>query len=99
MVAAPPQPQPEKPPATSAFLSFFTPSPLLWVSVALAAIPVFIFSYGAAKINWNVNQSYIWSIIAFFFSGFYYPYYAFFQMKTLGIVSSTVQAIGARRRR
>jgi hypothetical protein len=55
-----------------------------------------IFSYGAAKVNWTVNQSYFWAIIAFIFSGFYYPYYAFFQAPS---VSGIMQAVGARRRR
>jgi hypothetical protein len=65
----------------------------------VSAIPTIIFNYGAAKINWSINQSYFWAVVAFFFSGLYYPYYAFFQLKTLGVVSSTVQSIGARRRR
>ena len=65
----------------------------------LGSLPAIIFNYGAAKINWSVNQSYFWAVIAFLFSGFYYPYYAFFQLKTLGAVSSTIQAVGARRRR
>ena len=73
-------------------------SPLGWVLTAIGFLPMIIFSYGAAKVNWAVNQSYFWAIIAFLFSGFYYPYYAFFQMPTT-ITGSVMQAVGARRRR
>lgn len=41
-------------------------------------LPTILFNYGAAKLNYSVNQSYFWAIVAFFFSAIYYPYYAFF---------------------
>lgn len=72
-------------------------SPLAWVWAAIGFLPMLIFSYGAAKVNWTVNQSYFWAILAFLFSGFYYPYYAFFQAPSG--VSGIMQAVGARRRR
>ena len=67
-----------------------------WFLIAL--LPMLIFSYGAAKLNYSINQSMFWSIVAFWFSGLYYPYYAFFQAPT-GIISSAAAAVGARRRR
>ncbi len=79
---------------SSAVVSSITP--LGWVLIAIGFLPMIIFSYGAAKVNWSVNQSYFWAIIAFIFSGFYYPYYAFFQVPS---VSGIMQAVGARRRR
>ena len=86
---------PVQPSVSSALLSGV--SPLAWVWAAIGFLPMIIFSYGAAKVNWTVNQSYFWAIIAFLFSGFYYPYYAFFQAPSS--VSGIMQAIGARRRR
>ena len=65
----------------------------------------FLYSYGAAKLSWHYNMymgnsgsAFIWSLISFFFSGFYYPYYALFldpvaTMKHLNSVS-----VGGRRR-
>lgn len=69
---------------------------LFWVMVGI--LPTIIFNWGAAKLNWSINQSNFWAIVAFFFSGFYYPYYAFFQAPT-GFISSAAAAVGARRRR
>lgn len=71
-------------------------SATMWFLISL--LPMLIFSYGAAKLNYSVNQSMFWSIVAFWFSGLYYPYYAFFQAPT-GVISSTFAAVGARRRR
>ena len=78
---------PEKKSITSEIFSGVGPT--FWISL----VALLIFSYGAAKVNWSVNQSYFWSIVAFLFSGFYYPYYAFFQ-----IPSTMIQAVGGRRR-
>lgn len=93
---ASPTPPAQPPSLSSALLSGV--SPLTWIWFAIGFLPMLIFSYGAAKVNWSVNQSYFWAIIAFLFSGFYYPYYAFFQMPT-SITGSVMQAVGARRRR
>lgn len=87
---------PVQPSVYSTFLSSISPLGILWAVIGF--LPMIIFSYGAAKVNWSVNQSYFWAIIAFLFSGFYYPYYAFFQMPTT-ITGSVMQAVGARRRR
>ena len=45
----------------------------------------FIYSYGAAKLSYcyntsigNAESAFIWSLLAYFFSGFYYPFYALF---------------------
>ena len=45
----------------------------------------FAYSYGAAKLSYcynvstgNANSAFLWSLLAYFFSGFYYPYYALF---------------------
>lgn len=54
----------------------------------LAALPTLIFNWGAAKLNWSVNQSWGWATLAFLFSGFYYPYYAFFQLPAPGILGA-----------
>lgn len=76
------QPPAQEPPQANATLSggfwsyLASSGALLWA--ALGLLPTIIFNYGAAKLNWSVNQSYFWSILAFCFSGIYYPYYAFF---------------------
>lgn len=62
---------------TGGFWSYLASSgALLWA--ALGLLPTIIFNYGAAKLNYSANQSYFWAVVAFFFSGFYYPYYAFY---------------------
>lgn len=70
-------------------------STLQIVLAVLSLIPTIIIAYGAAKISWSVNQSVFWAIIDFIFAGFYYPYYAYFQLPQPGLMG----AIGARRRR
>jgi len=53
-------------------------------SVGIVCFFSFVYSYGAAKLSYAYNTSigsssaFLWSILAFFFSGLYYPYYAFF---------------------
>lgn len=59
----------------------------------LGLLPTIIFSWGAAKLNWSVNQSWFWATIAFLFSGIYYPYYAFFVLP-----APTSTLLGAARR-
>jgi hypothetical protein len=44
----------------------------------LGSLPMIIFSLGAAKLSYDRFQSFGWAILAFIFSGIYYPYYAFF---------------------
>jgi hypothetical protein len=44
----------------------------------LGSLPMIIFSLGAAKLSYDRFQSFGWAILAFIFSGLYYPYYAFF---------------------
>ena len=52
--------------------------------IFLLLIFTFLYSYGAASLSYNycvyTNNSgaFLWSLLAFFFSGFYYPYYALF---------------------
>jgi len=53
-------------------------------SVGVFLVGSFLYSFGAAKLSYAYNSSigsssaFLWSILAFFFSGLYYPYYAFF---------------------
>jgi hypothetical protein len=44
----------------------------------LGSLPMLLFSLGAAKLSYDKFQSFGWAILAFIFSGIYYPYYAFF---------------------
>jgi amino acid transporter len=79
----------------------------LMVSVGLVAFFSFIYSLGAAKLSYAYNTSvgsssaFLWAIIAFFFSGFYYPYYAFFvdPVGSTAISSVLPPVIGGRRRK
>jgi hypothetical protein len=65
-----------------------------------------IYSYGAAKLSYAYNTSVgsssaiLWSILAFMFSGIYYPYYAYF-VNPVGApsVSMTLPIVGGRRRK
>lgn len=81
-------------PSLSLLSGFSGMGGLVWA--LLMALPTLIFNWGAAKVNWSVNQSWGWATLAFFFSGFYYPYYAFFQLPAPSIVGALM---GARRRR
>jgi hypothetical protein len=66
----------------------------------------FVYSLGAAKLSYAYNTSvgnsmaFVWAILAFFFSGFYYPYYAFF-VNPVGVsaISSILPTVGGRRRK
>jgi hypothetical protein len=68
-------------------------------------ITSFLYSYGAAKLSYAYNTSvgssntFLWSILAFFFSGFYYPFYAFFVNPVGAPPSITTPLIGGRRRK
>lgn len=49
-----------------------------WTAGLLAILPSLLFSFGAAKLSYDRFRSIGWAIVAFIFSAFYYPYYAFF---------------------
>jgi hypothetical protein len=69
-----PQKQPsETPTATSNGIPI-----MAIVSGVISFIFIFIYNYGAAKLSYSRYGSIGWSILAFFFSGLYYPYFAFF---------------------
>ena len=75
-------------------------------SVGFFLISSFIYSYGAAKLSYAYNTSlgssnaFLWSILAFFFSGFYYPFYAFF-VNPVGAAPASITSplIGGKRRK
>ena len=92
-----PAADPAAAPASGTFFGSLVASitPLGVLYFVLGSLPSIIFAYGAAKVNWSVNQSPFWAVIAFLFCGFYYPYYAFFQLPA----GSVLQTMGARRRR
>ena len=62
----------------------------------IGLLPWFFFSYGAARLSFMKYQSYGWAILDFFFSGFYYPFYAWFLVETPS--PSVFPTVGARRR-
>jgi uncharacterized membrane protein len=59
---------------------------LFWILIVVYVIIAFIWSYGAAKLSWGYNYyigngwgtSFTFSFLAFMFSEFYYPFYAYF---------------------
>lgn len=58
-------------------------------SIIVSIVAFVLYGWGAAKLNWSVNQSWFWATLAFIFSGFYYPYYAFVQHQSyVGIFGS-----------
>lgn len=46
--------------------------------ILAGVIFLFLFHYGAARLSFNTNGSYLWSFLSFIFATLYYPYYAFF---------------------
>jgi hypothetical protein len=78
----------------------------LMFSAGLVLFFSFVYSYGAAKLSYAYNTSvgsssaFLWSILAFMFSGFYYPYYAFF-VNPVGAPSGStpLPIVGGRRRK
>ena len=75
-------------------------------SVGFFLISSFLYSYGAAKLSYAYNTSvgssstFLWSILAFFFSGFYYPYYAYFVNPVGASPASTLPSlVGGKRRK
>lgn len=59
---------------------------IFWIFLVAYIILAFIWSYGAAKLSWSYNryvgngwgESFTFSFLAFIFSEFYYPFYAYF---------------------
>jgi hypothetical protein len=59
-----------------------------YTGLVILGIFIMIFAnlYGAARLSWCYNtfhgasggEKIIWSVLSFFFSGFYYPFYAIF---------------------
>lgn len=60
----------------------------------ISLLPAFFFCYGAAKLSFAKYGSYGWSILDFFFAGFYYPFYAWF----LNTPPAPTGLLGGRRR-
>jgi hypothetical protein len=65
------------------------------MTISVSLIAHLIFSYGAAKLSYDMFGSVGWAILDFIFSWFYYPYYALFLNKS----SPALGIVGARRRR
>lgn len=59
---------------------------IFWILLVTYIILAILWSYGAARLSWGYNQyigngwgtSFTFSFLAFIFSEFYYPFYAFF---------------------
>lgn len=67
--------------------------------VIIGFLPTVIFAAGAAKLSYDRFQSVGWAIVAFFFSGLYYPYYALFVSKPTSVVNTMGSTVlGAARR-
>jgi hypothetical protein len=77
---------------------------LLFITV-LFLFFIFVYSFGAAKLSYAYNTSvgssmaFLWAILAFFFSGFYYPYYAFFVSPVGAAAPVPVSMMGGRRKK
>lgn len=61
----------------------------------IGLLPWFFFSYGAARLSYMKYQSYGWAVLDFFFSGFYYPFYAWFLAEP---PTPSFPVVGGRRR-
>jgi hypothetical protein len=57
---------------------------------------IILFHFGAAYLSYQKYGSILWSILNFFFAGFYYPFYAFFLAKDPG---PSMGMVGGRRRK
>jgi len=69
------------------------------MSVSIGLILSILFSYGDAKLSYDMFHSVGWSILAFIFSGFYYPYYALFLNRPAAMSAPPPMGMmGARRR-
>ena len=70
------------------------------LSMSLGLIFSIVFAYGAAKLSYDKFKSVGWAVLAFIFSGFYYPYYALFVNSAVPISTPPPMGmLGARRRR
>jgi TRAP-type mannitol/chloroaromatic compound transport system permease small subunit len=66
---------------------------------------MFAYAYGAAKLSWHYNMfigngsgsAYFWSIVCFFFSGFYYPFYGLF-INPIASMRRNMSIVGGRMR-
>jgi len=67
------------------------------ISISLSLIFYILFSYGAAKLSYDKFQSVGWSILAFIFSSFYYPYYAIFLNSSAPPPVAPIMGMGRRR--
>jgi biotin transporter BioY len=81
------------------------------LTVVLILIYMLIYSIGAAKLAYAYNNSvgssytFLWAVLAFFFSNFYYPFYAFF-INPVGApppsmlpAQMTMSSVGGRRKK
>ena len=69
------------------------------MTLSLSLILTLVFSYGAAKLSYDTFHSVGWAVLAFFFSGVYYPYYALFVSRPPGLSTPPPMGMmGARRR-
>ena len=64
--------------------------------IVVSVLISIMFSVGAAKLSYDRFRSVGWAIVAFLFSGLYYPYYAFFVSGPA--VMSPTGMLGAMRR-
>jgi hypothetical protein len=64
--------------------------------VILFVVFIIMFHFGAAYLSYQKYGSILWSILDFFFAGFYYPFYAFFLAKDPGPYAGMM---GGRRRK
>lgn len=69
-----------------------------WVYAVLGFLFTVLFNYGAARIAYGQTQSYFVSILAFFFSGLYYLYYALVVYTPPGVMSTVMGAARRMRR-
>ncbi len=66
----------------------------------------FAYAYGAAKLSWHYNlyvgngsgAAFAYSLLCFFFSGFYYPFYALFLNPISEMKRANLVTVGGSRR-
>jgi hypothetical protein len=81
-------------PETTTIGAFIGPIILLAI---LTLIYGFLYSYGAARLSYAYclysgnNFAAFWSVVCFFFSGFYYPYYALMLNPTLSLIPEVMK--------
>ena len=72
-------------------------SPATITYIVISILISILFSFGAAKLSYDRFRSIGWAIVAFLFSGLYYPYYAFFVSSGPAVMAPTGM-LGAMRR-